>query len=110
MEENFKVKHITKKEATKLYQNIHFCPAYYPHYNMGIKLIDGEIGCLGNIKYIVRRGEIMFRDIVEVDETIDYETVNLHLDNDWVLLKVVQELDGGFLYIIGRPFRVAKDV
>ena len=51
----------------------------------------------------------MFRDIVEVDETIDYETVNLHLDNDWVLLKVVQKLEGGFLYIIGRPFRVTKE-
>ncbi len=47
------------------------------------------------------------KDIVEVDETIDYETVNLRLDSDWVLLKIV-ELEGGFLYIIGRPFWVEK--
>ena len=49
----------------------------------------------------------MFRDIVEVDETIDYETVNSYLDGDWVLLKIVEE-KGEFLYIIGRPFWVTK--
>ena len=49
----------------------------------------------------------MFRDIVEIDETIDFEMVNLLLDNDWVLLKIV-ELRGDFQYIIGRPFWVKK--
>ena len=49
----------------------------------------------------------MFRDIVEVDETIDYETVNSYLDGDWVLLKIVESM-GNFLYIVGRPFWVKK--
>ena len=48
-------------------------------------------------------------DIVEVDEAIDYETVNVYLDGDWVLLKIV-ELRGDFLYIIGRPFWVEKNI
>ena len=47
-------------------------------------------------------------DIVEIDETVDYETVNTYLDGDWVLLRIV-ELQDGFLYIIGRPFWVKKE-
>ena len=51
---DFKVKYITEKEATKLYENINFCPAHYPHYGVDVVLIDGEIGCLGNIRYIIK--------------------------------------------------------
>ena len=45
--ENYRVKYITDEEAKKLWENDSFCPAYYPLYDGGGRIIlyDGEIGC-----------------------------------------------------------------
>lgn len=52
-----KIKYITKKEATEIFGDMRFCPAHYPHYLKRTKLINGEIGSLDNIRYIIKEGE-----------------------------------------------------
>ncbi len=56
---DFKVVYISEKEANEIIQCMHFCPAYYPHYDGcgRIKLINGEIGCCPsiNVRWVLRK-------------------------------------------------------
>ena len=47
---NFKIKHVTEREAKKLWEDTSFHPAYYPSYGSATVLYDGEIGCIDHLK------------------------------------------------------------
>jgi len=65
---NYKVKYITEKEANEIYQNVNFCPAHYPHYSIGVVLIDGEIGSCHYTRYILKGGK-MFKNIKIIQQS-----------------------------------------
>ena len=54
---DYKVKYVTEKEAKEISEDMRFCPAYYPSYDVGgtVLLIDGEIGSLGFTRYVLRK-------------------------------------------------------
>lgn len=58
---NYKIKYVTEKEANEIYRDIHFCPAYYPLYDIGLKLIDGEMGCCtsNHTRYVMLKYDIV---------------------------------------------------
>ena len=54
---NCKIKYITEKEAKELCEDMHFCPACYPLYSIGIVLYDGEIGYhpFTDTRYVIKK-------------------------------------------------------
>jgi len=53
---NFKIKYVTEKEEKELREDMRFHPAYYSSYGDATILLEGEIGCIDQLKtrYIIK--------------------------------------------------------
>jgi len=54
---NFKIIYVTEKEVKELQEDMRFHPAYYPSYGSATILLEGEIGCIDQLKtrYIIKK-------------------------------------------------------